>query len=303
MSAWTELGDGVFVRQSRRYWMNSTVVVRDGKAIVFDPGVLPSELTDIADFVHARVPKFEDVTLVFTHPHWDHVLGKPWFPLAATVAHVGFGDELERDAEDIEKSAKQDIEAAGEPWPRPFEPFTPALTLRGTINTRIAGLELVAYDVPGHNPSQIACYLPDIGLFVAADTLSDIEIPWLHGPPWVYRRSLQALHWVFEQEQVRHLVPGHGAITHGRSDSYRRLLRDVDYLLKLEHDVAKAREQGCSLEETQARLAQMDHVGKDAAYSMNDVHRANVKFTYDDLAERTEGAEGAADGTNTTKDS
>ena len=297
MSAWTDLGDGVFVRQSRRFWMNSTVVLRGGKAIVFDPGVLPSELTDLADFVHARVPKFEDVTLVFTHPHWDHVLGKPWFPLAATVAHVGFADELERDADDIEKSARKDVEGAGEAWPRAFEAFTPALTLRGTINTHLAGLEVIAYDVPGHNPSQIACYLPELGLFVAGDTLSDIEIPWLDGPPWVYRRSLQALHWVFEQEQVRHLVPGQGAIARGRTDSYQRLLRDIDYLLKLEQGVAEAREAGCSLEETQARLAKMDHVGKDAAYSMNDVHRANVKFTFDDLAER------AADGTDTTKDS
>lgn len=286
MSHWTELGDGVFVRQSRRYRMNSTVVVRDRAAIVFDPGVLPSEMTDIADFVHGRVPRFEDVTLVFTHPHWDHVLGKPWFPLAATVAHVGFGDELERDADEIEKSAKKDIEEAGEAWPRPFEPFTPALTLRGTVGVKLAGHELVAYDVPGHNPSQIACYLPDIGLFVAADTLSDIEIPWLDGPPWVYRRSLQSLHWVFEQEQVRHLVPGHGAVAYGRADAYRRLLRDLDYLLALEHDVGDARARGCSLEETQKRLAQMDYVGKDAAYSMNDVHRANVKFAYDDLAER-----------------
>ncbi len=286
MSHWTELDDGVFVRQSRRYRMNSTVVVRDRAAIVFDPGVLPSEMTDIADFVHGRVPRFEDVTLVFTHPHWDHVLGKPWFPLAATVAHVGFGDELERDTDEIEKSAKKDIEEAGEAWPRPFEPFTPALTLRGTVGVKLAGHELVAYDVPGHNPSQIACYLPDIGLFVAADTLSDIEIPWLDGPPWVYRRSLQSLHWVFEQEQVRHLVPGHGAVAYGRADAYRRLLRDLDYLLALEHDVGDARARGCSLEETQKRLAQMDYVGKDAAYSMNDVHRANVKFAYDDLAER-----------------
>lgn len=288
MSAWTDLGDGVFVRQSRCCQMNSTVVIHDGNAIVLDPGVLPSELSDIAAFVERQAPRFENTTLVFTHPHWDHVLGKPWFPAAATVAHVGFGDELERDATEIEASTKKWVESEGEAWPRPFEAFTPALTLRGTIGVKIGGREMLVYDVPGHSPSQIACYFPEIGLFVAGDTLSDIEVPWLDGPPWVYRRSLQALHWVFEQEQVRHLVPGHGSVARGRTDAYKRLLRDIDYLLHLEGEVGNAFTLGASLEETQDRLAKMSYVGKDAAYSMNDVHRANVKFAFDGLREQAE---------------
>ena len=288
MSAWTDLGEGVLVRQSRAYQMNSTVVVHEGRALVFDPGVLPSELTDIAAVVERHVPRFENVTLVFTHPHWDHVLGKPWFPLASTVAHVGFADEVERDAAKIEADAKAYVEGAGEPWPRAFEAFEPALKLRGTVGLRIGGRELIAYDMPGHSPSQQAFYLPEIGLFVAGDTLSDIEVPWLDGPPWVYRRSLQALHWVFEQEQVKFLVPGHGAIAHGRTDAYKRLLRDIDYLLLLEGEVGKAFTKGLSLADTQAELAKMSFVGKDAAYSMNDVHRDNVTHTYEGLLEQAD---------------
>ena len=44
-------------------------------------------------------------------------------------------------------------------------------------------------------------------------------------------------------------------------------------------------QRGRSLEETTATLATMDYLGKDAAYSMNDVHRENVAFTYRALAE------------------
>jgi hypothetical protein len=116
--------------------------------------------------------------------------------------------------------------------------------------------------------------------------LSDIEIPWLDGPPWVYRRTLKELHWVFEQEDVRFLVPGHGGVARGRADAYRRLLRDLDYLLLLEQRVAEARARGRSLAETQADCAAMDYLGKDAAYAMNDVHRDNVRFTWNGLAER-----------------
>lgn len=285
-SPWTDLGNGVHVRRSRAYEMNSVVLVRDSHALVVDPGVLPSEMADLSAFVAARAPRFENVALVLTHPHWDHVLGRPWFPAATTVAHVGFADEVERDAAALEKDAKEWIEGAGEPWPRPFAPFTPDITVRGTVPLRLGPFDAVGYDVPGHCSSQIALFFPDTGVFVAADMLSDIEIPWLDGPPWVYRRTLKELHWVFEQEDVRWLVPGHGGIAVGRADGYRRLLRDLDYLLVLEQRVAEARARGRSLEETQADCAAMDYLGKDAAYAMNDVHRDNVRFTWNGLAER-----------------
>ncbi len=291
--AWTSLTSELHVRRSRAYEMNSVVVARDGHAIVFDPGVLPSEMDDIAAHVCAVAPRFEQVSVVFTHPHWDHVLGRDWFPAATTLAHVGFADELERDAETIETAAKRWIEGAGEAWPRPFRPFAPRLAVRGTARVELGPFELVAHEVPGHCASQIALWLPAEGVLVAADMLSDIEIPWLDGPPWVYRRSLTALHWIFEQEDVRWLVPGHGPVAEGRLAGYRRVLRDIDYLLLLEQRVAGAHARGASLEETQAELATMEYLGRDADYPMNDVHRQNVGFAYEALVAGGAGADGA----------
>jgi hydroxyacylglutathione hydrolase len=286
---WTDLGDGAHVRRSRAYEMNSVVLARDGHAVVIDPGVLPSEIAEIAEFTAGRAPRFANVALLLTHPHWDHVLGRPWFPAATTVAHVGFADEAARDEAAIEKSAKEWIEGAGERWERPFRAFAPDLVARGTARLPLGPFEAVTYDVPGHCASQLAFFFPANGLLAAADMLSDIEIPWLDGPPWVYRATLKALHWVFEQEDVRALVPGHGPIAEGRAAGYRRLLRDLDYLLVLEQRVADARARGRSLDETQADLAAMDYLGKDAAYPMNDVHRENVAFTWHGLGEREGG--------------
>lgn len=289
-SAWTSLAPDLHVRQSRCYRMNSVVLARDGHALVFDPGVLPSEMREIADRVGALAPRFENVAVVFTHPHWDHVLGRDWFPAATTLAHVGFADELERDEQRIDAEAKKWIESEGESWPRAFRAFAPSLAVRGTARVELGPFELVAHEVPGHCASQIALHLPAEGLLVAGDTLSDIEIPWLDGPPWIHRRSLTALHWIFEQEDVRFLVPGHGSVAMGRVEGYRRVLRDLDYLVHLEQKVGDARARGFTLEETQAELARMEYLGKDAAYPMNDVHTGNVKFAYDALAERDGGA-------------
>ncbi len=285
MTAWTDLGDGVLVRQSRAYWMNSAVLVRDGHAVVVDPGVLPSEMRELAARTAEHAKRGQDAALVLTHPHWDHVLGRPWFPEARTLAHVGFADEVEREAAAIETKAKRWIEGAGEPWPRAFAAFSPDRAVRGTAAFEFGPFQLVCHHVPGHCASQIALFDPATGTFLAADMLSDIEIPWLDAPAWVYRGTLKALHEVFEREEVRRRVPGHGPVAIGRVDAYRRLHRDLRYLLELEDQVRAVLARGGSLDEAQAACATMDYVGKDAAYSMNDVHRGNVRFTWEALVQ------------------
>jgi glyoxylase-like metal-dependent hydrolase (beta-lactamase superfamily II) len=288
VSAWAEVAAGVRVRTSRCYAMNSLVAAADGHALVVDAGVLPSELDDIAAVVHDITPRLERVSLAFTHPHWDHVLGAPWFPGATTFAHAGFADELERELEHVTARATEGLAAKGEKLPHPFRAFKPSLSARGTTRVELGPFEVVTYDTPGHSGCHLAYWLPRQGVLVAGDLLSDIEIPWLEGPPWVYRASLKSLHWLFEQEDVRVLVPGHGPVAHGRTNGYRRLLRDMNYLLQLEERVGAARKNGLSLDETRVELSQMDYLGKNAGneeIAMNDVHAGNVGFAYAALAD------------------
>jgi glyoxylase-like metal-dependent hydrolase (beta-lactamase superfamily II) len=288
MSAWTVLADGVRVRTSRCYEMNSLVMTRDGHALLVDPGVLPSELNDVAAAVQAEVPRLDRVALAFTHPHWDHVLGLPWFPGATTFAHAGFADLMERELDTLRRDANEWLAGQGEQLPHEFRPFTPMMSARGTTAVELGPFPLVTYDTPGHCSTHLALWFPETGVLAAGDLLSDIEIPMLDATPWVYRNSLKALHWMFEQEDVRVLVPGHGPVAHGRVAGYRRLLRDLDYLLHLEEAVGRAWKAGHSLEQARAELAAMEYLGKDAAYAMNDVHADNVRYTYEALAEGVE---------------
>ena len=125
---WSEVAAGVRVHTSRCYAMNSLVAESDGHALVVDAGVLPSELDDIASVVRGITPRFERVSLAFTHPHWDHVLGAPWFPGATTFAHAGFADELEREFAHVSAKAEKWLAARGEALPHPFRAFRPALS-------------------------------------------------------------------------------------------------------------------------------------------------------------------------------
>jgi glyoxylase-like metal-dependent hydrolase (beta-lactamase superfamily II) len=73
-TAWTDVATGVRVRQSRAFMMNSAVLADREHTIVIDPGVLPSELDDIAAAVTKLAP--QRVTLFVTHGHWITCSGR-----------------------------------------------------------------------------------------------------------------------------------------------------------------------------------------------------------------------------------
>jgi glyoxylase-like metal-dependent hydrolase (beta-lactamase superfamily II) len=278
MNPWTDLGGGVRVRQSRAYWMNSVALLDREDAVLVDPGVLPSELDDLAAAVRDVAPGA--LTLVFTHAHWDHVIGRAWWPEAVSVGHARLAEELRRAAAVILRDVAGCAREHGEPWDRGFEPFAPDVTVQGGAALALGPWRLVLREAPGHCNSQVTVHLPDRGLLIAGDMLSDREIPWLDREPAAYRTTLRALLPLAEGGAIGTLIPGHGAIARG-PEALGRLHRDLDYLDALEAGVRAARNAGLTLEQAQARLAAMDYLGRGAAYPMDDVHRENVRCAWE----------------------
>jgi glyoxylase-like metal-dependent hydrolase (beta-lactamase superfamily II) len=279
MTLWTDLGGGVRVRQSRVFWMNSALLLDPEHAVLVDPGVLPPELDELAAAVRAAGARA--VSIVFTHSHWDHVLGRPWWPGAATVGHAGLGAGLRRDATTILGEAAACAAKHGASWSRGFQPFEPDLVVEDERSLALGPWRLVLREAPGHCDSQLTTHLPARRLLIAGDLLSDLEIPWLDQEPAAYRRTLERIEILATTGEIETLVPGHGSIAHGRTAVLERLHRDLDYLDALEAGVRAARDTGLTLEETQTRLAALDYLGKGAAYPMDDVHRENVRFAWE----------------------
>jgi len=290
MEAWTELGDGIHVRQSRAYWMNSVVMIAEDHAVLVDPGVVPSELDDLAAFV--RRAGAARVSVIFTHDHWDHVLGLPWWPQAETLAHDRFAAALRRDAGAIADEAARCAAAHGETWTRGFAAFSPDRAIAGLHFTPVGPFRMVFRDAPGHCASQLTVHLPDEHLLLAADMLSDIEIPMLNASVAVYRRTLESLAPLIEGGAIETLVPGHGAIAEG-VEVRDRLRRDLLYLETLETRVEACRKAGLDLGATKASLADMEYTGKDAAYSMVAEHQRNVRIAWEQPAPARRGGGGA----------
>ena len=281
MTVWTDLGGGVQVRQSLAFQMNSVVLLDGAHTVLVDPGVLPSELDDIAARVGTASPA--EITLVFTHAHWDHVLGAPWWPGAGTLAHDRFPDDLVRTMEWVNQEANGLAAKHGEKWPKPFERFRAKERVSGLRFIRLGPWRTVFRDAFGHSPSQLSLHLPQQRVLIAADMLSDIEIPTCNAAPSIYRATLAALEPLVAGGAIETIIPGHGTIARGEAAVRAILARDIAYLDTLEREVRRLRHEGRGLAEIHQSLAGMPDVERHAEFPMRENHEENIQLAYQEL--------------------
>jgi glyoxylase-like metal-dependent hydrolase (beta-lactamase superfamily II) len=273
---WTDLGGGIRVRQSVAFEMNSVLLLDAEHTVVVDPGILPSEIDELAAAVREVRPK--RITLFFTHADWDHVLGRPWFPEARILAHDRLAGVLARRRDGILREATAMAESHGERWTRGFEPFQPDEAVSGLRFLRLDPWKLVLRDAPGHCDHQLNAHLPEPRVLIAADTLSDIEIPELGQAPAVMRSTLQALEPLAEGGAIELLIPGHGSIARGRDAVLERLHRDLAYLEVLERAARAALREGLAPEAAAERLLAMEYPGRGLnGRDTAPQHRTNVE--------------------------
>ena len=223
-----EVAPGVLITTHEPYTTNTTVVVgSDGGCLVVDPAVSAADLASLAEVLDSRGLR---VTCGFsTHPHWDHVL---WCralgtaPRYATPRAVRIA-EAERDGmvAGVEAAAPgHDLALLGTLTPLPQE--SSAIPWPGPT------VHVLAHDA--HAAGAAALWLPEVGVLVAGDLLSDIEIPLLDlEEPDPLRDYRQALERFSALGEVAAVVPGHGHIAY--HPAFReRLEKDLGYLDDLE---------------------------------------------------------------------
>lgn len=278
-AGWTDVGDGIRVRQSRGYWLNSVVLLDPEVTWVIDPALYPDELDEIAGAVAKVQP--EQVMLGFTHGDWDHVFGRWHWPHARTMAHDRFAAFLRAHHAGIRGEQQQLEREQGVRWPHAFEPFRPDEAVSGQRFVKSGGWKLVLRDAPGHSDNMLTWHLPELGVLIAADMLSDIEMPSLHAPPADYRRTLETLQPMVANGAITTLIPGHGTIARGAEAVRARFQADLDYLDALECEVRAARDAGADLAATLERLEPMRYLGKGvAAWDTTEFHRENVAWAH-----------------------
>ncbi len=215
----TQVGDGVWVRQSAWVWTNTIVVRGEEGLVVVDPGIHGVELSELADDLDGL-----GVTVIAgfsTHPHWDHLLWHSRFgevPRYATAAGArAAGEGRERGQEMAAESATGvPLELLGLVTPLPED------------GGPVPG-EIVEHEA--HAVGHAAVLLADRRVLLAGDMLSDVLIPLLDSrrPDQVsaYQTALDRLGEAAGQVDV--VIPGHGAVARG-SEVAARLAADRAYI-------------------------------------------------------------------------
>ena len=206
---------------------NSTIVSERGACIVVDPAYFPRELDAIA----ARVRELgHAAAVIFTHGHWDHVMGHTALPGAPVHVSSVLADAIARDDPRARKYL-QDARDFDSRWyiPRPLGHRWPAV-LHGVAeaeHAELAGVVLRALQLPGHSPDGLGLVID--GVLLAGDHLSPCEIPFVDDAR-AYRATLARL--VELLPGVRDVIPGHGPrLTAAEALAIARA--DLDYLDRL----------------------------------------------------------------------
>jgi glyoxylase-like metal-dependent hydrolase (beta-lactamase superfamily II) len=222
-----EIAPGVFVATSELLLTTTTVIARSGACAVVDPAVTVDELESLVLDLNKRRLHVE--LGVATHPHWDHVLwsrGLGEVPRVAAPRAV-VEVSLERTAllgEAASCAPGHDLELFARLVA--LEPGATALPWHG-VET-----ELVIHDA--HAAGHLALFLPELGVLIAGDMCSDVEVPLLDlagdDPLGDYRLALERLAGL---AGVRTVVPGHGHVGdaadfHARIEADRRYLDSLD---------------------------------------------------------------------------
>jgi glyoxylase-like metal-dependent hydrolase (beta-lactamase superfamily II) len=215
-----EVATGVLVATSRTDALNSVVVLgQDGGVLLVDPGWQPDELDELSAELAAR--SLAPVAGFATHAHHDHLL---WHPGFSEVPRWASPDTVR-----IAGSHRaQILESLGDEYPADVLALTGRVSPLPGLDIPWPGPETDVVLHDAHIVGHSAAWISELGVLIAGDMLSDVELPLPDDAPNAlgsYRAGLEAL--APYAEIARFVIPGHGSVT---SDGVARVLADLAYL-------------------------------------------------------------------------
>jgi glyoxylase-like metal-dependent hydrolase (beta-lactamase superfamily II) len=226
-----QVADGVLVHQSEFMQSNAVVVQGPDGVLLIDPGILDSEMVDLAnDLRELGQPVIAGFS---THPHWDHLLWHVEFGAAPRYGTARCADTARDRLSD--PGAKARVATL---MPPDIVGRVP-LDLLGLITGLPAGTTQLPWDGPrvqivehqAHARGHAALLIAERRVLVAGDLLSDILIPMLDlsgaaDPIGDYLDALRLIESAAADIDV--VIPGHGSVG-GAAQVRERITLDREY--------------------------------------------------------------------------
>jgi hydroxyacylglutathione hydrolase len=203
----SDSGLRIETRTSGIWQTNSVVLSAGGQVLVVDPAFFPRELDELASLVRSCG---DDVRVVFTHGHWDHVAGWRHFPGARVLGSQSLAAAVAANDATARGNLDQlrDFEgrwyvprSATAAWPPQVQALAEGERLK------VGGCAIEALSAPGHSADGLALLVPDGKLLLPGDYLSPCEIPFVEDLV-AYGRTLRRFAALLQQ--LDRVIPGHG---------------------------------------------------------------------------------------------
>jgi hydroxyacylglutathione hydrolase len=187
--------------------------------LLVDPSWEPDELADLGRDLDEL--GLRPTVGLSTHAHYDHLL---WHPSYGSVPRWASAQTCRLATTERELGLAE----LGPDWPAELAALYGDVAAFTGSTLPWSGTDVVLLTHDAHIPGHTAAWLPSLGLLVAGDMLSDVEIPLPSEAPdalEAYAAGLELLTPYAEAAAI--VVPGHGSPT---SDGRGRLEADLRYI-------------------------------------------------------------------------
>lgn len=212
-----QLAPGIFwVEQEISEGKNGVVIGRRA-ALAVDSGNSHADGQAMVDLIRAQGG--EPTLLAVTHGHGDHVIGSSAFAGAEVFSHAQTPAVIRRHLPNmIQNRQRPNLET---------ELTWPTVTFGGELKIDLGGKTVRLLPTPGHSEDGICAFVEEDRILFSGDTAGTINPPVLNdGDSRQLEDSLRRL----ADLGAETLVPGHGAILHGRPRVRAHLLWAAGYL-------------------------------------------------------------------------
>jgi len=227
------LDNRIQIFQSHWWQLNSILCQENLTTLVWDPGYDQLEL----EMISKAAGKINSTGhyLIFTHGDFDHIAGETSFKGYNRIGSAAM-DAKRNKAEvllqienlDHEFYIKRTIPPAFPVLDQKIFPANPSIH-------KLGNLEVHFYQAAGHTADGLFTIVPEIGLWVAGDYLSDIEFPFVEDQLDHYFDTLTIAREIIADYKIEVMVPGHGRPSYSSEDILSRINHSEDYLVSLTH--------------------------------------------------------------------
>jgi len=229
----------ITVFESALFRTTTSLIVTDDLVLLVDPNWLPIEIEFIQKAV-SKVKGNKPLYLLFTHSDYDHIIGYEAFPNATVIASEAF----------VNNPNKATILQQIRDFDDEYYIKRPYLTTYPQVDTVIRedGQELKIgktifhfYLAPGHNIDGIFTILPQQGLWIAGDYLSNIEFPYIYHSSVEYEQTLDKIGVIFDKYNIEVMVTGHGDVALTEGEVQARAKTSLTYIQELRQNIREGK--------------------------------------------------------------